>query len=503
MATTYTTHLGIKKIGSGLEAGTWGTSTNQNFDRIEAALTRSVEIDLLAMPTGSTNATSDGTTEAQWVLVDAADSGDSEESGSEGRAFNVSVIGAMAATGDLNIRTDSAGVYADRTYVITNNLSNSHDLIVYGDAANALTIPNGASAFVSISSVTDGLIVKGANNLLLNPIINDIVMPGTTSSITMKGTGSLNVKAGSATAFVINDEVNDLVKIDATVGTEVITLDAASGTTVDVSGAGSDQPFELIVHPTHATAFTVTDGTVDALGVDHAANEVIIGETGESKDLRIWGDIIVSDIGTTYFTFKDEEATALVFREGTTAYMVFDSTGGAETVDVTKKMTMPDLLMTGADAYVNFGSTEGSGGAGIRLNSGTLELSNADSETWGEPYHSGVADGLGVYIKTGQLSVADNATSTEAHGFSAIPKILIGSLVCTSTDIGWTAGDEIPISQGGQRSHEEENNITIYADTTNVGVRVGSSGFSLTNFSDGSTDNADPTKWKCVIRAWK
>ena len=38
MATTYSTDLGIKKIGTGLEAGTWGASTSQNFERLSDAL---------------------------------------------------------------------------------------------------------------------------------------------------------------------------------------------------------------------------------------------------------------------------------------------------------------------------------------------------------------------------------------------------------------------------------------------------------------------------------
>ncbi len=31
MASTYTSNLGVEKIGAGEQAGTWGTTTNNNF----------------------------------------------------------------------------------------------------------------------------------------------------------------------------------------------------------------------------------------------------------------------------------------------------------------------------------------------------------------------------------------------------------------------------------------------------------------------------------------
>ena len=38
MASTYTANLGIEKPGSGEQAGTWGTTTNSNFDIIDLSL---------------------------------------------------------------------------------------------------------------------------------------------------------------------------------------------------------------------------------------------------------------------------------------------------------------------------------------------------------------------------------------------------------------------------------------------------------------------------------
>ena len=35
MASTYTTRFGIEKIGSGEQSGSWGTTTNHNFDILD------------------------------------------------------------------------------------------------------------------------------------------------------------------------------------------------------------------------------------------------------------------------------------------------------------------------------------------------------------------------------------------------------------------------------------------------------------------------------------
>ena len=36
MPSTYTTNLGIEKIATGEQSGTWGTTTNTNFDLIDS-----------------------------------------------------------------------------------------------------------------------------------------------------------------------------------------------------------------------------------------------------------------------------------------------------------------------------------------------------------------------------------------------------------------------------------------------------------------------------------
>ena len=58
MVSTYTTNGGIEKIGSGEQSGTWGDTTNTNFDIIDK-LTNGV-IDITLSGTTHTLTTSDG-----------------------------------------------------------------------------------------------------------------------------------------------------------------------------------------------------------------------------------------------------------------------------------------------------------------------------------------------------------------------------------------------------------------------------------------------------------
>ena len=58
MASTYTANIGVEKIGSGEQSGTWGTTTNTNFDIIDRAINGVGAITLSG--TSHTLTTSDG-----------------------------------------------------------------------------------------------------------------------------------------------------------------------------------------------------------------------------------------------------------------------------------------------------------------------------------------------------------------------------------------------------------------------------------------------------------
>ena len=78
MSSTYTTNNGIEKIGTGEQSGTWGTTTNRNFDLLDESLDGQVRVTLTALGSAGTpnditisdGATSDG--RKRWVEIYSA-----------------------------------------------------------------------------------------------------------------------------------------------------------------------------------------------------------------------------------------------------------------------------------------------------------------------------------------------------------------------------------------------------------------------------------------------
>ena len=65
MASTYTTNNGIEKIGSGEQAGTWGTTTNANLDIIDKAING---VEAITLSSTSKNiTTTDGSASSEGI----------------------------------------------------------------------------------------------------------------------------------------------------------------------------------------------------------------------------------------------------------------------------------------------------------------------------------------------------------------------------------------------------------------------------------------------------
>ena len=125
MASTYTANTGIEKIGSGEQAGAWGTTTNTNFDIIDDALNGVITITisgnttltssdgtlsnghhkvllLAGSPSGAFNLTIDPNDQQKWYFINNA----------TGQVATVKQGGGSGTTVTINNGT-SAIVYAD------------------------------------------------------------------------------------------------------------------------------------------------------------------------------------------------------------------------------------------------------------------------------------------------------------------------------------------------------------------------------------------------------
>ena len=139
MASTYTSNLGVEKIGAGEQAGTWGNTTNNNLDIIDRAINGVGAITLSG--TSHTLTTSDGT---------LSDGG-----------FKVLVLGGSpSGTNTITISPNDQ----DKVYIVQNGTSQTA-IFTQGSGGNVsvsagtkkIIFADGAGSGAAVTDVTDVL----------------------------------------------------------------------------------------------------------------------------------------------------------------------------------------------------------------------------------------------------------------------------------------------------------------------------------------------------------
>ena len=139
MASTYTANLGVEKIGSGEQSGTWGTTTNLNLDIIDRAINGVVAISLSS--TSHTLPTTDGAL-------------------SEGGHKLLNLSGSPGGTCTVTISPNDQ----DKVYFVKNGTDQTVSF-TQGSGANA-SIDSGANAIIFADGAGSGAAVA---ELTLSP----------------------------------------------------------------------------------------------------------------------------------------------------------------------------------------------------------------------------------------------------------------------------------------------------------------------------------------------
>ena len=252
MPSTYTTNLGIEKIATGEQAGTWGLTTNTNFDLIDQAVNGVAVITIAnAGSSGSPNTLpiSEGTLSAgRNAVIVFNDAGD------------------LGGTAYVQLTPSSA----EKVVFIRNSLSASRSIIVFQGLYNASTdyeIPNGKDVLLKF----DG---NGAS-ASVSPVIADfaidaITLNGTDLSTTLGTkanlasptfTGTVTAAAITATGAVAVDDltVNGLVNEQqySLTGTEI---NPANGT-IQYKTLSADTTFTESLSDGDYVTLMIDDGT--------------------------------------------------------------------------------------------------------------------------------------------------------------------------------------------------------------------------------------------------
>jgi hypothetical protein len=223
MASSYTANNGIEKIGTGEQAGTWGATTNTNFDILDRAIN------------GVGSITLSGTTHTLTTTDGALSDGH----------FKVLVFGGtLSSTNTVTISPNDQ----DKLYFVFNNTSGGQSIIIKQGSGATVTVGNGKTAIVYADGAGSGAAVAqietGSDEF--------------TEDVTMKtDDGALLTLQTSATAIT---DGNVLGALQFQAPNE---SDGSDGALVSASIVGeADATFSATVNSTDLVFNLGTDGAV-------------------------------------------------------------------------------------------------------------------------------------------------------------------------------------------------------------------------------------------------
>tara|TARA_A200000113_G_scaffold216491_1_gene221848 strand:+ start:2645 stop:3967 length:1323 start_codon:yes stop_codon:yes gene_type:complete len=225
MVSTYTTNGGIEKIGSGEQSGTWGDTTNTNFDIIDK-LTNGV-IDITLSGTTHTLTTSDGTV-------------------SDGMSKVLVLGGSPSGTNTITMSPNDA----QKLYFVKNGTS---QIATFTQGSGSdVSVAAGAGAIIFADGAGSGAAVTDLTALFPNANTSGA---GVFSSVTANG--GVNVDN-----ITINGTEIDLSSGD-------LTVDVAGD--IDLDAGGGDFKFSV--------------GGTEILRVTNSSSDVIIRPVADAKDI--------------------------------------------------------------------------------------------------------------------------------------------------------------------------------------------------------------------------
>ena len=269
---TYTANGGIKKIATGDESGTWGTSTNTNFDIIDR-ITNGVGAITL---TGTTHTltTSDGT------LSDGM--------------FKVLVLGGSpSGTNTITVAPNDA----QKLYFIKNG-SGQDAVISQGSGAN-VTVPNGESRIIYCDGAGAGAAVAD-----MSSDFGALDASNNLSDLASAVTALSNLGVTAVAAELNYNDISSLGNVQAS---KTVTADASA----DVHFGDNDK---------------LTFGASNDLAIYHDGSHSYIQDSG-AGNLRLKGSNINLESNTGHDIFQGIEGGAATMYYDNAAKIATTSTG--------------------------------------------------------------------------------------------------------------------------------------------------------------------------------
>lgn len=245
MPSTYTTNGGIEKIASGEQSGTWGTTTNTNFDIIDRLTSGVGTIDLSSSGAAHTLTTTDGT------LSDGM--------------YKVLILSGATQACTITVSPNNA----QKLYFVDN--SSGYDC----------TFSQGAGANVTISNGKTGIIF--CNGAGVSAAVSQIIDTSTLSDFGVTSTAAeLNLLDGSAAGTIVNSKgviYGASGEVNATtlqIGGTSITASAAELNYNDITTLGTSEASKVVTADANGVVTfdngTITESTALGTGANVTIN---------------------------------------------------------------------------------------------------------------------------------------------------------------------------------------------------------------------------------------
>ena len=258
MPSSYTANLGVEKIGSGEQAGTWGTTTNLNLDIIDRAVNGVGAITLSG--TSHTLTTTDGAL-------------------SEGGNKVLVLGGSPSGTSTITISPNDQ----DKMYFVHNNsgqtatfTQGSGGNVSIPDGSKGLIFADGAGSGAKVTDLLDGLAFGGTK----------VTSTATELNIVDGGTSATSTTIADADRVVLNDNgtmvqaaVTDLsTYVNANLVTVPSAITASSAT---LTPSAAQSIYQKVDTSSNNVALTLAIGSL-AIG-----QYIIVDKTSSSNTLTI------------------------------------------------------------------------------------------------------------------------------------------------------------------------------------------------------------------------
>jgi len=305
-------NLGIKLIQTGEESGTWGTTTNTNFDLIDQAIAGYV---------------SHAMSDADFTFSI------SDGSSSDARNKFINFTGTLTSGRTITFSPSDL----EKTWYVKNATSGGHTLTFkQGSAGNTITLPNGATAMIYATGqgATNGSIENGIGTLLVDGLIPEVT---NTANI---GTSSKKFRD----LYIDGIAYLDQVDIDSGV-IDGVNLGANSPiTNLQVDNVNIDG--NNIKSTTNQLAF-VTGGTAERVRIDASGNIFFGGITSTSQNANASAYI---DTNTTLKSYQGSGIQHITFLNGATTVGSISNNGANASFNTTSDYRVKNRLGTIEDA---------------------------------------------------------------------------------------------------------------------------------------------------------